>query len=106
MDAMILSSVVLASLILLGYIFTWNRDVLKLAVCGMVLLAVVVTCETELSILVRPSDAVGLARLSEIGPALILAGSIGIGFVYSWMHKPIHVAVCAMLAVCSLVLGW
>lgn len=106
MDAIILSAMALASFILLGYIFAWNHSIIKLGICAIFLLTIVVTCETELSVLVKPSESVGFARLSEIGPAFILAGSIGIGFVYAWLHKPIHVIVCALLAICSLVLGW
>ena len=48
----------------------------------------------------------GWDRFVDIGPALILAGSLFVGYVYAWKRALFHVLVCLALAAGTICLGW
>ena len=101
-----LPSVVLAYLVIIGYLLSWMHRmgamVLSIA-CALLLIAFT---DTAVSIIVQDTGAVGFDRVMELGPAVIMFISLAVGYWCAWARQLMHLAVCMFLAVSSLVLGW
>ncbi len=106
MDAIVLPSVGLATVILLGYLCAWRHDIPKLAICGIVGILIIRLLETPLEVIFETSATTRFERFMEIGPIMMLTASILLGFWYAWKHQHVHIGVCMVVAVSSLVLGW
>ena len=48
----------------------------------------------------------GCGRFVDIRPAIILAASLFVGYIYAWKRALFHVLVCLALAAGTICLGW
>lgn len=101
-----IASVALLALFATSYVCAWNHQPLIMAVSLVGAVAVAVCCDTALSPLVEETILRGWDRFVHIGPALILAGSLAIGYIYAWKRMLFHVLVCLALAAGTICLGW
>ena len=101
-----IASIALLALFAMSYICAWNHQPLIMAASLVGAVAVAVCCDTTLSPLVEDTVLRGWDRFVDIGPALILAGSLFVGYVYAWKRALLHVLVCLALAAGTICLGW
>ena len=101
-----IASIALLALFAMSYICAWNHQPLIMAASLVGAVAVAVCCDTALSPLVEDTVLRGWDRFVDIGPALILAGSFFVGYVYAWKRALLHVLVCLALAAGTICLGW
>lgn len=100
------ASVALIALFAVSYVSAWNHAPLIMVVSLVGAVVVAVCCDTALSPLVEDTILRGWDRFVDIGPALILAGSLFVGYIYAWKRALFHVLVCLALAAGTICLGW
>ncbi len=75
------------------------------AVIALTLLVVFVQ-DTAVSVVACGSESTGIEWYGEVMPATIATVFIVAGYWCSWTRRPLHVAVCLVLATVTLLLGW
>lgn len=100
------ASISLIALFAMSYICAWNHIPLLMAASLVGAIAVAVFCDTALSPLVEDTILRGWDRFVDIGPAVILAASLFVGYIYAWKRALFHVLVCLVLAAGTICLGW
>ena len=100
------ASIALIALFAMSYICAWNHIPLLMAASLVGAIAVAVFCDTAQSPRVEDTILRGWDRFVDIGPAVILAASLFVGYIYAWKRALFHVLVCLALAAGTICLGW
>lgn len=99
-------SVILAYFVLMGYQLAWRRRWMPMAAVMALTLLVVFVQDTAVSVVTCGSEATGFEWYGEVMPATVASAFIVAGYWCSWTRRPLHVAVCLVLATVTLILGW
>ena len=99
-------SVILAYFVLMGYQLAWRRRWMPMAAVMALTLLVVFVQDTAVSVVACGTEASGFQWYGEVMPAAVASAFIVAGYWCSWTRRPLHVAVCLVLATATLLLGW